>query len=163
MGHPNEFAAFFIWQRNENGVVEFLVVDAIPTNPEYLKSKNACGDVQIKPPGGRADKDDKDLVMTGRRETKEEAGLTMKLRAKPQLIYQPRPVKGHRKVAYLVHADAFRGRLRTKVKEDKNSRLLPPRWMPAIDFLRLGFQTTHNKFYINAALKACEVLEVPLD
>lgn len=151
MNDTNLNVCYVIW-RIKNGVVHVILVPTTPKNSQHGKT------IQNKIPGGGAEKRDKSPVATGSRETKEETGLRKRLRINPIFLCRTTNKLGHVKEAYLAPRLGFRGSLRLKPTEDQDSFLEPPIEVPLEEALKIVFQTTRNKFHLNALLSAHDML-----
>jgi 8-oxo-dGTP pyrophosphatase MutT (NUDIX family) len=151
VNHPSVNTCYVIW-RVVNGVAHVILVPSIPKNPKHGLA------VRYKIPGGGAEEGDKSSLATGRRETKEETGLSMKLRINPIFLCRTVDRCGHIKEAYLAPRSGFRGKPRDVQKEEKDSFLESPIEVSLDRALQIVFQTPKNKFHLNALLAAHDQL-----
>lgn len=114
----------------EKGELFFLVQDS-----QSLDEKYAGNGIQTKFPGGSNDdhSDEKETLVTLRRELEEETWLHLKAESEPRIIYGPNPEEKYPRIFYLLSIEAFEGELRDSDIIDGEDLLHPPRWVKAED------------------------------
>ncbi len=144
MGRPDYFCANAIWWA-EDGVAHVYVVDSIPDLDSIDYTDPNSPELQCKIPGGVGERDET-VEIIARRETKEELGLKIKIRA--PLHELTRVARGgHVKVGFMTHRKVCRGELRTKLLRESKSTLFPPYVLTVGEARRRIFATPTNKFY----------------
>ena len=171
MRTPSLNSVFGIW-RLKNGVPHVILVPAVPKEflppgidlatdeqlDEILKEVDETK-IQNKVPGGGAEGDE-DGAACGSREVSEEVGIIMKRRFTPQLLMRELDRRtNHVKEGYSIHRSAFRNKMRTKFKREKDSVLLAPIEVPLDEALEIVFQHDRNKFHYEFLLKLKKHIE----
>ncbi|MHB1330525.1 MAG: NUDIX hydrolase [Minisyncoccota bacterium] len=157
---PNHNSVVVVWRRGKDGrSVEFLVMNSIPTNPQFPK------DLQVKFPGGGVEGIETPEE-TARRELKEETGFRVRGKTIVHRVYRSES-NGHTKYGFVVNREGCRGSLRKVLLDEGDSILYPPKWVKVSEVLAVIHQHPKNKSHLYIGIAACEYvakeLGVPIE
>ncbi|MBX4200238.1 NUDIX domain-containing protein [Candidatus Parcubacteria bacterium] len=138
------------WRERE-GVIEVLVLDSTPTNPDFPD------DVQTKFPGGGGEEGESPED-TARREFKDETGRSIREDAKLKPIYS-RLVADHHKVGFLVHESDCEGQLDEVPRLEGDSIINNRRYLTIDQVIADIYQPRHNQTQLHLVRNAKREIE----